>query len=80
MTGIVPQIICDRTATCGFRVHESYFEEKKQFMPGVCPRCGGPLRIVKAFTDTIIPGATMDFDVDSRTRGKISIKAGTPEI
>ncbi len=66
------QIICDRTDSCGFRVHERYFSEKKQFMPGVCPRCGGPLRIVDAYTDNKIEGATMEMDVDSRSRGKIT--------
>ena len=75
MVAIVPQVICDRVATCGFRVHEYYFAQKPQFTPGICPRCGGPLRIVKAFTDEKIVGATMDLDIDSRSRGKITVPA-----
>jgi len=66
------QIICDRTGTCGFRVHERYFLEKEQFSPGVCPRCGGPLRIVNDYTDEKVPGAVMNLDQDSRDRGKIT--------
>lgn len=56
------QIICDRVATCGFRVHGTYFAEKKQFQAGVCPRCGGPVRVVKPFTDDRVPGATIETD------------------
>jgi len=53
------QVICARG--CGFRVHDRYFETKKQFSPGICPRsnCGGPLEIVEDFTDKVVPGAKM---------------------
>ena len=54
------QIICARTSSCGFRVHERYFYEKPQFHKSACPRCGGPLRVVDFGTDNISEGQRVD--------------------
>ena len=50
-------IVCSRPTVggCGFRVHDRYFEQKKKFAPGVCPRCAGPCVVVERGTDTIVP-------------------------
>ena len=42
------QIICANN--CGFRVDSGYFERKIQFIPGICPRCNAPVKVVKAWT------------------------------
>jgi len=43
------QIICANN--CGFRVDSGYFERKTQFIPGICPRCNAPVKVVRAWTD-----------------------------
>ncbi len=69
------QLICDRTESCGFRVHGTYFAEKKQFQAGVCPRCGGPVRIVKPYTDERVNGATIETDRSKgASYGNITLK------
>ena len=72
-------IICDRTETCGFRVHGTYFAEKKHFSAGVCPRCGGPVRIVKPYTDDRIVGATIGTDRNNTSYGVIKLVKGGSE-
>jgi len=34
---------------CSFRVHDRYFEDKRQFAPGVCPNCGGVIEVHVAY-------------------------------
>ena len=52
-------IICGSRVPCGFRVHDQYFRLKSRFAPGICPRCNGPISIVEAYTEVVIPGAYM---------------------
>ena len=66
------QIICGRVPSCGFRAHDGYFYEKKRFMAGVCPRCGGPVQVVEAFTDIPVK-AIINTDVASPSYGKIRV-------
>lgn len=51
------QVICDHL--CGFRVDSGYFGRKRRFSPGVCPRCGAPIRVVDDYTDKVVKGAYM---------------------
>lgn len=50
------QLICSRRE-CGFRAHDRYFVDKRQFEPGSCPRCQGPIVVVDDGTDTPVKGA-----------------------
>lgn len=59
---------------CGFRVHDRYFEQKKRFSPGLCPRCNSPISIVKPFTDTVVVGARMVTDPHASNAGEIITK------
>jgi hypothetical protein len=49
------EIICTHV-TCTFRVHARYFQDKPRFTAGVCPVDNGPVSIVEARTDTVVPG------------------------
>ena len=60
------EIICSKN-TCGFRVHERYFEEKHRFTPGYCARCSSPVLFVLKGTDEVVLGAKMD------SQGRISV-------
>lgn len=53
------QLICGRVPKCSFRAEDRYFIEKTRFAPGICPNCGGPINIVRAFTDDVIAGLRM---------------------
>jgi len=55
------QIVCGQKPACGFRVDDGYFVRKPKFMPGICPRCGGILALVRAHTNTPAK-ATMDYE------------------
>lgn len=44
---------------CGFIVGQHYFEAKKQFPAGLCPRCGAPVNVVYAYTEDVVPGVEM---------------------
>lgn len=75
--GQAVQVICGRITPCGFRVGPRYFVEKRhKFVPGICPRCGGPLSIVKAFTDTLAPGYVMVVDPQSPDAGAVFPSVG----
>lgn len=65
------QVQCARH--CGFRVHDRYFEEKKRFLPGICPRCNAPIEIVEDWTDDVIAGAYMVLDPTDRDAGQIKL-------
>ena len=60
-------VVCSEPR-CGFRVHDRYFEQKKRFMPGICPRCNAPIKIVEAGTNKVVAGAVMGSD------GRIEVK------
>ena len=49
------QLICGARQPCGFRALAEYFILKQRFMAGVCPRCGGPVQVVVAYTETPAP-------------------------
>lgn len=51
---------CGADRPCGFLVNDNYFEEKKQFVPGVCPRCGGPIVLVAPYTAQLVATHEMD--------------------
>tara|TARA_Y100000034_G_scaffold100070_1_gene123215 strand:- start:219 stop:437 length:219 start_codon:yes stop_codon:yes gene_type:complete len=61
------EIVC--AAKDGFRVHERYFVDKPRFAPGVCPRCGGPVHVVKPATYTRVEGAAVSLVTGSVTEG-----------
>lgn len=44
-------IRCSRS-TCGFVVGDTYMVEKPRFNPGICPVCGGVLKVVEPYTET----------------------------
>lgn len=46
--------------TCGFIVHDRYFEQKRKFAPGMCPRCGNATKLVYAGTNTESTEHVMD--------------------
>jgi len=41
-------IRCTRE-TCAFVVHDRYFADKVKFTPGICPNCGGVLKVTDPF-------------------------------
>ena len=51
------EIICIRQG-CTFRVHDGYFHAKRRFTAGICPVCNGPVAVVEAGTDNVVPGLT----------------------
>ena len=64
-------IICGASPRCGFRVHQDYFREKTRFMPGICPSCGGPIRIVDAYTERVAVGMSMKLSGEPGIQGQI---------
>jgi hypothetical protein len=55
-------VICTRAPAggCGFRADDRYFETKRRFRPGVCPRCNGPIVVVERDTDVPVEGVKVD--------------------
>lgn len=64
------ELICSRSG-CAFRVHERYFREKSRFMPGICPNCSGPIRIVQDHTDTLVVGRRIETDPGEHNFGLV---------
>lgn len=57
-----------RCLKCAFRVHDTYFIEKKdRFAPGICPNCGSPIYVVDPYTDDPVPGAKLETDPKGKT-------------
>lgn len=62
-------IRCAGNPRCSFRVHDRYFMDKKQFIPGNCPNCGSAIDVVLPYTDIgssthhlgIDPNVTADY-------------------
>lgn len=71
-------IICGAQVPCGFRVGEDYYREKRRFMPGVCARCNGPVRIVTAYTENDAPGVEMDLRNGAIVNSPVSVTPPTP--
>ncbi len=46
------EVMCGSQFPCGFRVHADYYRAKPRFVPGVCARCSGPIKIVERGTET----------------------------
>tara|TARA_Y100000310_G_scaffold336001_2_gene419454 strand:+ start:757 stop:957 length:201 start_codon:yes stop_codon:yes gene_type:complete len=60
-------------ADCGFVADSGYFVRKKRFMPGLCPRCNGAIKIVEAFTNNVVEGAAVDTNPQSITAGEVTV-------
>ncbi len=69
------ELICAQHSLgrCGFRVHQRYFIEKTRFSPGICPRCGNPVKVVTPGTNDIVPGMMV-----SLIDGEIKAVPATP--
>lgn len=67
------EIICGRVPRCPFRVHDRYFEERRDRFPAShCPNCGGPIEVVEAYTDTKIGGAAIEiWDSQGNLSGRV---------
>lgn len=68
-------VICGARVPCGFRVHDQYFRLKSRFAPGICPGCNGPIKIVEAYTEDVIPDAYMSLEEPNKGGGQILIKS-----
>lgn len=59
------------SGTCGFVVGDTYFTEKRRFVPGICPRCGGVVEVVDPFTTTKSLTHALQVDPRDKSFGRV---------
>lgn len=58
-----------------FRVQEDYFWHKRHRLPaGIDPTTGGPVAVVQAGTDDLVPGAYIVTDTRDRDYGRVKVR------
>lgn len=69
------QLACSRFG-CGFRADTGYFVRKLRFTPGVCPRCGGAIVVVAAYSDSVVAYLGVQTDPDKSQYREVVEKEG----